>query len=100
MPANCIATCNLSTIKKVLRTADCVCFDVDSTICRDEAIDELASYCGVGEEVAELTNSAMSKKNVEYRDSLKARLDVMKPSRQTVQEFIQKHPPKLTPGIM
>ncbi len=30
-----------------------VCFDVDSTVCTDEAIDRLAEFCGVGEEVSE-----------------------------------------------
>ncbi|CAJ0937790.1 unnamed protein product, partial [Mesorhabditis belari] len=33
--------------KRVWKMADCVCFDVDSTVCRDEAIDELANFLGV-----------------------------------------------------
>ena len=37
------------------RTADAVCFDVDSTVCTDEGIDELAAYCGAGEAVAAWT---------------------------------------------
>lgn len=41
-------------IKEMLRTADCVCFDVDSTICEDEGIDELASFLGVGAQVKKL----------------------------------------------
>ena len=36
------------------RGADCVCFDVDSTVCTDEAIDELAAFLGVGKEVEKL----------------------------------------------
>ncbi len=40
--------------KQLWRTADCVCFDVDSTVCVDEGIDELAAYLGVGEKVKEL----------------------------------------------
>lgn len=40
--------------KWVWRHADAVCFDVDSTVCQDEAIDELAEFCGVGEKVAEV----------------------------------------------
>ena len=41
-------------VKAVWKNADCVCFDVDSTVCIDEAIDELADYLGVGAPVAEL----------------------------------------------
>ncbi|KAL6533210.1 hypothetical protein OROMI_027322 [Orobanche minor] len=44
----------------VWRNADAVCFDVDSTICLDEGIDELAEFCGAGEAVAEWTTKAMS----------------------------------------
>lgn len=37
------------------RNADAVCFDVDSTVCVDEGIDELAEFCGAGKAVAEWT---------------------------------------------
>ena len=37
------------------RDADAVCFDVDSTVCLDEGIDELAEFCGAGKAVAEWT---------------------------------------------
>lgn len=36
------------------RAADAVCFDVDSTVCQDEAIDELAKFAGKEKEVTEL----------------------------------------------
>lgn len=39
----------------VWRHADAVCFDVDSTVCIDEGIDELADFCGAGKAVAEWT---------------------------------------------
>ena len=39
----------------VWRNADAVCFDVDSTVCLDEGIDELAEHCGAGKAVAEWT---------------------------------------------
>lgn len=42
-------------ILEVWRNADAVCFDVDSTVCIDEGIDELAEFCGAGEAVAEWT---------------------------------------------
>ncbi|KAJ8773169.1 hypothetical protein K2173_028346 [Erythroxylum novogranatense] len=37
----------------VWRTAEAVCFNVDSTVCQDEGIDELADFCRVGKVVAE-----------------------------------------------
>lgn len=42
-----------STAVDVWRRAEAVCFDVDSTLIREEAIDKLAEYCGVGAQVAE-----------------------------------------------
>jgi len=38
-------------VKKVWRDVDAVCLDVDSTVCVDEGVDELAAFCSVGEEV-------------------------------------------------
>ena len=38
-------------LKEIWRTADAVCFDVDSTVVQEEGIDELAEFCGVGEAV-------------------------------------------------
>lgn len=42
-------------VLEVWRNADAVCFDVDSTVCLDEGIDELAEFCGAGKAVAEWT---------------------------------------------
>lgn len=39
--------------KQVWKSVDAVCFDVDSTVLQDEALDELAKFCGVGDEVVE-----------------------------------------------
>ncbi len=41
-------------VRNLWRTADCVCFDVDSTVCRNEAIDDLAAFVGKGEQVQKL----------------------------------------------
>ncbi len=41
----------LNQAKNIWRKAQAICFDVDSTVIQDEAIDELAKYCGKGEEV-------------------------------------------------
>ena len=42
-------------ILELWSNADAVCFDVDSTVCIDEGIDELAEFCGAGRAVAEWT---------------------------------------------
>lgn len=36
------------------KNADCVCFDVDSTVCRNEAIDDLANFVNVGAQVEKM----------------------------------------------
>ena len=40
--------------QQVWRSADAVCFDVDSTVIREEGIDKLAGIAGVGKEVSEM----------------------------------------------
>lgn len=45
----------LLEVLEIWRSADAVCFDVDSTVCLDEGIDELAEFCGAGKAVAEWT---------------------------------------------
>lgn len=81
-----------------LRECDAVCFDVDSTFCEDESIDEIAAFLGVGEQVAELTARAMGG-SVPFRDALAARLGVMQPSQAALEKFLASHPPMVTPGI-
>ena len=39
---------------------DCVCFDVDSTVCQDEGLDELAEFLGVGDKVKQWTKKGSS----------------------------------------
>lgn len=80
------------------RSAQAVCFDVDSTLCVDESIDELASFLGCGDAVAALTAGAMGGAT-KFEDALAARLDLMRPSRDAVDAFIAAHPPRLSPGI-
>lgn len=43
-----------SQAKELFRRAEAVCFDVDSTVIREEGIDELAKFCGVGDAVTEM----------------------------------------------
>eukprot|EP00889_Picochlorum_renovo_P005010 jgi/Picre1/32040/NNA_007388.t1 len=82
----------------ILKKADGVCFDVDSTFCKDESIDELAEYLGVGEEVKNLTAKAMGG-TVLFQDALAERLGVMSPSQADVDSFLRDHPHMLSDGI-
>uniref|UniRef100_A0A6M2DXJ3 Phosphoserine phosphatase n=1 Tax=Xenopsylla cheopis TaxID=163159 RepID=A0A6M2DXJ3_XENCH len=81
-----------------LSAADAVCFDVDSTVIREEGIDELSRYLGKGGEVAKLTKEAM-KGSMSFQEALTKRLDIIRPSQQNIADFISFHPSTLTPGI-
>jgi len=87
------------SVRWTWRHADAVCFDVDSTVCQNEAIDDLADFCGVGQEVAELTKVAMNG-NMTFREALTIRLNLIRPSKHQLQSFLRQHPPRLTPGIV
>jgi phosphoserine phosphatase len=45
---------NRESVLEILKRADAVCFDVDSTVCTGEGIDDLAEFCGKGREVMEM----------------------------------------------
>lgn len=45
---------NTEDIKLIWKNADAVSFDVDSTVIQEEGIDELAKFCGKGDQVTEL----------------------------------------------
>ncbi|KAK9144901.1 hypothetical protein Sjap_004804 [Stephania japonica] len=91
-------TCPSKEVLEGWRNADAVCFDVDSTVCLDEGIDELAEFCGAGQAVAEWTSRAMSG-SVPFEEALAARLSIFNPSLSTVCEFLEKRPPRISPGI-
>ena len=90
-----------STPPQVLRSADAVCFDVDSTVIAKEGIDELAAYLGVGDKVAALTAQAMGG-DVPFEVALANRLAVMKPSKRQLDQMMEAHPVESwrTPGIL
>lgn len=81
-----------------LYTADAVCFDVDSTVINEEGIDVLADFLGKGEAVSKLTAAAMEG-GMKFEDALKARLDLLEPSRKQILDCLEAHPLELTPGI-
>jgi phosphoserine phosphatase len=85
-------------LREVLAFADAVCFDVDSTVTQSEAIDDLAAHSGHGPAVAEWTRKAMGG-GVSFREALRQRLEIIKPSRSLVQSLLQENPPRLTPGV-
>lgn len=89
---------DISAAKKALRNADCVCFDVDSTVVQEEGIDVLADFLGKGKQVAALTKQAMEG-GLPFQDALKLRLDLLQPSRADIQACLQAHPLQLTPGV-
>lgn len=77
---------------------DAVCFDVDSTVIMGEFIDELAEYLGCGEKVQQVTRNAMGGA-MNFRTALRERLNIMRPSMQSIQDFIDEKPICFTPGI-
>ncbi|MFO0626962.1 MAG: phosphoserine phosphatase SerB [Polyangiales bacterium] len=85
-------------IRALWAAAQAVCFDVDSTVSPDEGIDLLAAQAGVGDRVAALTRDAMGGA-VRFEDALRARLDLIRPSRGLLDACLAAHPPRLTPGV-
>lgn len=57
---------------------DAIFFDMDSTLCQTETLDEMASILGVGETCAQITHDAMTGKIADYAASLKARVALLK----------------------
>ncbi|XP_053689586.1 phosphoserine phosphatase isoform X2 [Sabethes cyaneus] len=84
--------------RDMLRKAQIVCFDVDSTVITEEGIDELAQFCGKGAEVAALTKEAMGG-SMTFQEALKRRLDIIKPSQKQIREFLKTHPSTISAGV-
>ncbi|KAH9609497.1 hypothetical protein KSS87_018710 [Heliosperma pusillum] len=80
-------------VLELWRNIDAVCFDVDSTVCKDEGIDEFAEFCGAGKAVAEWTLRAMNG-SVTFQEALAARLSLINPSLSQLQDFLEKRPPR------
>lgn len=98
MPGSVAENLTESQTRAMWRAADCVCFDVDSTVCMDEAIDELARFAGREKEVADLTSKAM-RGGMTFREALDRRLELIKPTARMLQEYIEQNPPRLSAGI-
>ncbi|WP_169392462.1 MULTISPECIES: phosphoserine phosphatase SerB [Psychrobacter] len=72
-----VVDCHILSISPMLRTHKLVCFDMDSTLIEQEVIVELAKKAGVGDEVAEITESAM-RGEIEFDESFARRLALLK----------------------
>jgi phosphoserine phosphatase len=88
----------VETALESLVQSDCVCFDVDSTVINEEGIDVLAEFLGKGEEVASLTKQAMEG-GMKFQDALKLRLDLLQPSKQSIEQCLAQRPLQLTKGV-
>lgn len=88
----------VSEAAEILAKSKVVCFDVDSTVIKEEGIDELALFCGKGLEVSKLTKEAMQG-SMTFQDALKRRLDIINPSQKQIRDFIKANPSSLSPGI-
>jgi phosphoserine phosphatase len=82
--------------KRIIQSADIVCFDVDSTVIVEEGIDELADFCGKGEEVSNLTREAMGG-SMTFQEALRRRLDIIKPTQSQIRQFLVERPSTLSP---
>ncbi|EFN84626.1 phosphoserine phosphatase [Harpegnathos saltator] len=89
---------SLSKIISIWKNTDAVTFDVDSTVTTEEGIDELAKFCGKGDQITELTKQAMQG-DMTFQQSLSVRLRIINPSLIQIKEFLYMHQPKLTSGI-
>uniref|UniRef100_A0A336MB05 Phosphoserine phosphatase n=1 Tax=Culicoides sonorensis TaxID=179676 RepID=A0A336MB05_CULSO len=90
---------NVSQAVEILKATQVVCFDVDSTVIKEEGIDELAKFCGKGKEVQELTKEAMGGA-MSFQEALDRRLNIIRPSQAQIKEFIKLYPSTLTPGFV
>jgi len=87
---------NIELAKEAIKKADAICFDVDSTVITEEGIDVLATSLGVGDAVSKLTASAMGGTTL-FQNALKARLDLIKPSIENLENIQKEHPLQFTP---
>ncbi len=89
---------NIELAKEAIKKADAICFDVDSTVITEEGIDVLATSLGVGDAVSKLTASAMGGTTL-FQNALKARLDLIKPSIENLENIQKEHPLQFTPRL-
>ncbi|HEY7774568.1 MAG TPA: phosphoserine phosphatase SerB [Marinagarivorans sp.] len=74
------------------RTRRLVCFDMDSTLIEAEVIDELAKAQGVGDQVAEITEQAMTGQ-IDFNESFARRMALLKGLDESVLDEIARNLP-------
>ena len=79
------------------RSRRLICFDMDSTLIETEVIDELAERAGVGDQVREITTSAM-RGEIDFRESFTRRVALLKGLDESVMEEIAHNLP-ITEGL-
>ena len=79
------------------RSRRLICFDMDSTLIETEVIDELAERAGVGQQVREITASAM-RGEIDFRESFTRRVALLKGLDVSVMEDIARNLP-ITEGL-
>lgn len=89
---------NVPLAQQALKSCDAVCFDVDSTVIQEEGIDVLGAYLKKQDEIAALTRAAMEG-GMPFDVALSKRLELLRPSKQTIMDCLRDHPLPLTPMI-
>jgi len=89
---------NVELAAKIIQQSNIICFDVDSTVIKEEGIDELADFCGKGSEVARVTKEAMGGA-MTFQDALKIRLNIIRPTQRQINDFIKMRPATLTRNV-
>lgn len=88
--------------KRILREADAVFFDVDSTVVTTEGIDLIGKCFGIMKEISELTHKAMNG-NVKFQDAMAERLQLMADHGMTKEKLEKcvktEGVPKWSPGV-
>jgi phosphoserine phosphatase len=72
--------------------------DMDSTLIRDECIDEIARRAGRGAEVAAITAAAMRGEVADYAESLRRRVALLAGADAGIVQWARRHRLRLTPG--
>ena len=95
-----IARTNTEEVLYLWRQAQAVCFDVDCTVTKEDALDKLGDFLGVGDQVRALTNAAMDG-GMDLDEALQKRLDIMKPTIEKLVAYAKNSPAeeRLVPGI-
>lgn len=76
-----------------------VAFDMDSTLINIECVDEIAAAAGRRTEVAAITEATMRGEIIDYKDSLRRRVALLKDVPVSALETVWSHHLQLNPGV-